>query len=114
MDSDIITIFIPLLVLILEPLLIGLTIAANSAWNNSRQKTESQKSSPSGPRDLTKELQQLQKDYDLSIEQIAKITSRKKLKTCRGWVDGSIPTPPRALAEIQAWVEKQIVGKQDG
>jgi hypothetical protein len=113
-DSDIITIFIPLLVLILEPLLIGLTIAANSAWINRSQETETQKSTPSGDRDLTKELQQLQKDYDISIEQIAKITNRKKLKTCKGWIDGSIPTPPRALAEVQAWVEKQYMKKPDG
>jgi hypothetical protein len=114
MDSDIITIFIPLLVLILEPLLIGLTIAANSAWNNYSQKPDPQKSPPSGARDLTKELQQLQKDYDLSIEQIAIITKRKKLKTCRGWIDGSIPTPPRALAEVQNWVEKKYPKKPDG
>jgi hypothetical protein len=114
MDSDIITIFIPLLVLILEPLLIGLTIAANSAWISRSQKPEPQKSSPSGARDLTKELQQIQKDYDLSVEQITKITNRKKLKTCKGWLDGSIPTPPRALAEVQAWVEKEDVKKPDG
>jgi hypothetical protein len=62
---------------------------------------------------MAKELQQLQKDYDLSVEQIAKITNRKKLKTCRGWVDGTIPTPPRALAEVQAWVEKEDVKKPD-
>ncbi|MDZ7667289.1 MAG: hypothetical protein U5K27_18515 [Desulfotignum sp.] len=114
MDSDIITIFIPLLVLILEPLLIGLTIAANSAWNNSSQKPEPQKSPLSGKRDLTKELQQLQKDYALTVEQIAEITNRKKLKTCKGWIDESIPTPPRALAELQAWVEKEYPKKPDG
>jgi hypothetical protein len=100
--------------MILEPLSIGLTIAANSAWNNYSQKPEPQKSSPSGAGDLRKELQALQKDYDLSIEQIAKITKRKKLKTCRGWIDGSISTPPRALAEVQAWVEKEYPKKLDG
>ncbi len=114
MDSDIITIFIPLLVLILEPLLIGLTIAANSAWISRSQKPETQKSTLTGIRNLTKELQQLQKDYDLTVEQIAKITNRKKLKTCIGWIDGSIPTPPRAIAEVQAWVEKEYVKKPGG
>jgi len=53
------------------------------------------------------------KNY-LSVEQITKITNRKKLKTCKGWLDGSIPTPPRALAEVQAWVEKEDVKKPDG
>ena len=33
---------------------------------------------------LTKELQSIQKKYNLSISKIAKITGRKKLKTCEG------------------------------
>ncbi len=113
-DSIIISMFILLVVLILEPLSIGLTIATNSAWLNKRKKTEGLKSAPVEVRNLTEELQQLQKDNDLSVEKIAEITNRKKLKTCQGWLEGTIPTPPRALAEVQAWVENKLVKNSDG
>lgn len=105
-NSIVITIFIPFLVLILEPLAIGLTIAVNSAWMNQNanllQKNHLVKKS-----DLSTKLKILQEKYNLSVSQIAQITGRKKLKTCEGWLRGSIPTPPRALAELQAWVEKE-------
>ena len=111
-DSKIISIFIPLLVLILEPLTIGLTIAANIAWMD-YQKPEPQKYDSPKNQNLTKKLKNLQKEHDLSVSQIAKVTGRKKLKTIEGWLEGTIPTPPRALAEVQAWVEKESV-KPDG
>jgi len=112
-DSHIISIFIPLLVLILEPLTIGLTVAANSAWLH-QKKSSHQNSNPPRPTNLTEELKKLQKDHDLSIEKIAEITNRKKLKTCKGWLDGSIPTPPRALAEVQSWVDKASSNQREG
>jgi len=113
--SIIISIFIPLLVLILEPLIIGLTIAVNAAWMNHR-KPEPKKNDHSKSQILTEKLKSLQKDYNLSVSQIAKITGRKKFKTCEGWLNGMIPTPQRALTEIQAWVEKEYVKnrKSDG
>jgi len=111
-NSDIISILIPLLVLILEPLSIGLTIAVNAAWLNYKEH-EPLKDTSKVTKDNTEELQILQKKYDISIEKIAEITNRKKLKTCREWLDGSVPTPPRALAEVQAWVERES-GKPDG
>ena len=116
-DSDIISIFIPLLVLILEPLAIGLTIAANSAWMNLTKdncQTSATQNNFSNNPNLTKELQSIQKEYNLSISKIAKITGRKKLKTCEGWLKGVIPTPPRALADVQAWVVEEYVKKPDG
>jgi len=105
-DSFIISLFITFLVLILEPLSIGLTIAANTAWMN-YQKPEPQKNAPAKNQNQTEKLQNLQKDYDLSVSQIAKITGRKKLKTCEAWLKGTIPTPSRALSEVQTWVETE-------
>jgi len=107
-DSIIISIFIPFLVLILEPLSIGLTVATNAAWMN-YQKPEPREKTPAKNQNQTYKLNNIQKDYNLSVSKIAKITGRKKLKTCEGWLKGTIPTPPRALAEIQAWVEKEFV-----
>jgi hypothetical protein len=106
-DSKVISIFIPFLVLILEPLSIGLTIAANSAWMNNKKSIPPPKTDFKDTKNQTEELQSLQEKHNLTVSQIAKITGRKKLKTCEGWIDGTIPTPPRALAEIQAWVEKE-------
>ncbi len=82
-DSKIISVFIPLLLLILEPLTIGLTIAANAAWMN-HQKPEPKKNDHSKRQNLPEELKSLQKEYNLSVSQIAKITGRKKLKTIEG------------------------------
>ena len=59
--------------------------------------------------DSKNKLKSLQREYNLSIAQIAKITGRKKLKPCEVWVKGIIPTPPRALAAFQAWVNKKCV-----
>ena len=42
-----------------------------------------------------------------------KMAGRKKIKTCEGWLKGTVPTPPRALADVQAWVEKKYVKKPD-
>ena len=111
-DSIIISIFIPFLVLILEPLSIGLTVAVNSAWMY-HEKITPHNNAFSKKQDRTEGLQKLQKEFDLPVSKIAEITGRKKLKTCEGWINGTIPTPPRALAEIQAWVEKEFV-KPDG
>ena len=102
-DSIIISIFIPFLVLILEPLIIGLTIAANAAWLNF-SKTEN--SANKEISQVCKDLRKLQEKNHLTVSQIAKITGRKKLKTIEGWLKGTIPTPPRTLKLIQAWLKK--------
>jgi hypothetical protein len=112
-ESNIVSIFIPLLVLILEPLSIGLTIAANSAWMNYKKNKESIYNEISqNDKDHTKDLRKLQEKNHLTISQIAKITGRKKLKTCEGWLKGTIPTPPRALNEIRVWVKKQGISQK--
>jgi hypothetical protein len=106
--SVIISIFIPLLVLILEPLTIGLTIAANSAWmHHSEGKKPIFNNNAKQAEDSTNKLKSLQKQCDLSVLQIAEITGHKKLTTCEGWLKGIIPTPPRALAEVKKWVENE-------
>lgn len=105
-ESKIILIFILVLVLILEPLTIGLTIATNAVWLNSNNQNLTHKEVPKKRKDLTKELRDLQKENDLSVSQIAAITGRKKLKTCKGWIEGTIPTPPRVLIEIRRWIDK--------
>jgi hypothetical protein len=107
-DSIVISIFIPFIVLILEPLSIGLTIAANAAWLNYYK---DHNSAPSIDRhniiNSTEMFKTLLSKHNLTISEVAKITGRKKLKTCESWIDGTIPTPPRVMAKIQTWIEKQ-------
>ena len=106
--SVVASIFIPLLTLILEPFGIGLTIATNSAWLNQSKKAipiKSKSKSKTKSNNTTDKLQELSKKHGLSAQQIAKITGRKKQSTCESWLIGSLPTPPRALVEIQNWVK---------
>ena len=74
---------------------------------NNKKSTPPPKTDFNDTKNQTEKLQSLQEKHNLTVSQIAKITGRKKLKTCEGWIDGTIPTPPRALAEVQAWVEKE-------
>lgn len=106
-DTFILSLFIPFLVLILEPLSIGLTIAANVAWINHKNEILAPQTNIKDNKKSTEELQSLQEKHDLTVSQIAKITGRKKLKTCEGWLKGTIPTPPRVLKEIKEWIKKQ-------
>lgn len=113
-DSIIISIFIPFIVLILEPLSIGLTIAANAAWLNYNKDDNSAPSiDHQNIKNSTEILKNLLNKHDLTISEIAKITGRKKLKTCEGWINGTIPTPPRVITEIQTWIEKQKKSSQN-
>jgi len=149
--SNIVSIFISLLVMILEPLSIGLTVATNAAWmSNKKEKNpvvvknkqeneiykpgiinppENENPEPitNPPKNqklaittnkpenanLKEELRSLQATHCLSVSQIAKITKRKKLKTCEGWLNGRIPTPPRALLDLQIWIEKNNLKEPD-
>ena len=94
--------------LILEPLSIGLTITANAAWLN-YNKNNNFVPSIGHPKNKnsTEILKNLLNKHDLTLPEIAKITGRKKLRTCEGWINGTTPTPPRVITKIQTWIEKQ-------
>lgn len=109
-ENQIIRVFIIILVIVLEPLTIGLTIATNAAWLNT-EKTKTEQTHPTkttpSQKDNTEKLQCIAQEHQLSASHIAEITGRKKIKTCKAWLKGDLPTPPRALYEIESWVEKQ-------
>lgn len=107
-ESTIISLFIPFLVMILEPLSLGLTVAVNAAWLGYNKSPSISLNIKKGENeDTAEELRKLQKDHNLSTAQIAKITNRKKIKTCEEWIQGKIPTPLRAVSDVKTWVEKQ-------
>jgi len=106
--TDAIAIFILFLVLVLEPLSIGLTVAVNAAWMPSEIiMSEAKSQSLLQVRDPADVLAAICKEYQLTISKLASITGRKKHKTCEGWLNGTAPVPERALRVVQAWANKQ-------
>ena len=102
-ESDAIALFILFLVSVLEPLSIGLTVAASAAWTRQRIVPEMKLK----PDTSIGEINEIQDKYHLTADQLAKITGRKKTKTCQAWLNGTTPVPPRALKAVEKWVEKQ-------
>jgi hypothetical protein len=105
---DAIAIFILFLVLVLEPLSIGLTVAVNAAWMPSEITPEVKSQPPLKARDPADVLKAICKEYQLTISKLARITGRKKQKTCEGWLNGTTPVPARALRAVQIWVKKNL------
>lgn len=105
-DTDAISALILLLVLVLEPLSIGLTVATTAAWM-ARKSPQKELSEIIQSNHSNKELVELAKKHNLSISQIVKITGRKKPKTCEQWLSGKAPIPARALRAIRAWANRQ-------
>jgi len=102
-ESHAIALFILFLVIVLEPLSIGLTVAASAAWTRQRIVPEMKLK----PDTSIGEINEIQDKYHLTADQLAKITGRKKTKTCQAWLNGTTPVPPRALKAVEKWVEKQ-------
>ena len=107
--ADTIAIFILFLVLVLEPLSIGLTVAVNAAWMPPEIMPEVKQQQPFQARDPADVLAAICNEYQLTISKLASITGRKKQKTCEGWLNGTAPVPERALRAVQAWANKQDI-----
>jgi len=101
--TDAVAGLILLLVLVLEPLSIGLTVAATAAWLSRKNppKIKTKRSTS------TEELNEIQEKFGLTVPQLAKITGRKKPKTCEGWLNGKTAVPLRALRAVRAWADRQ-------
>lgn len=102
-ETDAIAMLILVLVLVLEPLSIGLTVATSAAWMT--QKTMPEKI----PQDAhpNEELITLKKQHNLTVKQLVQITGRKKPKTCEAWLNGTVPVPVKALQAVRAWANSQ-------
>jgi hypothetical protein len=102
-DRDAIAALIILLVMVLEPLSIGLTVATSAAWMSQKitPKTKPQCSSSS------EELKAMRDRYNLTADQLLNITGRKKKKTCEAWLNGTTPIPERALRSVRTWTKER-------
>jgi len=102
-ETDAIAMLILILVLVLEPLSIGLTVATSAAWMTQKITTKEKPAcDPSN-----KELIALRKQYNLSVGQLVSITGRKKPKTCEAWLNGTTSVPAKALQAVRAWANKE-------
>jgi hypothetical protein len=101
-DEHAISCLILLLVLILEPLSIGLTVAVNAVWADRKPPQEEIREDQS----LNQEFLDFVSKHNLTVEQIAKITNRRRLRTCQEWLDGKTPVPKRAVRAVREWAIK--------
>ena len=106
-ETDAIAILILILVSVLEPLSIGLTVATSAAW--AKKEAPSRQCLPQNAEDTDtdQQLRSIVKKHNLSVSQLASITGRKKVKTCKAWLDGTTPVPVKALQAVRAWTHKQ-------
>ena len=102
-SNNAIFILILLLILVLEPLSIGLTVAVSASFVSEKSKQEI-KPQQNGSES---EFGMLKKKYNLTVDQLIKITGRKKVKTCKAWLNGTTPIPDRALRAVRIWAKKQ-------
>lgn len=106
------TVFILVLVAVLEPLSIGLSVAASAAWQiaPSENETANPKGRPGVRRSgaaTRSAFLQIVSDYNLSTKEVAAITGRKKPGTAEAWMNGTARIPPRALRTLRRWASKQ-------
>lgn len=106
-ETDAVAMLILLLVLVLEPLSIGLAVAASAVWVKTEPATEEKSHKITPSKDSAEALRALCDKYNLTISQLADITGRKKEKTCEEWLNGTMQVPARALRAIQTWVKQQ-------
>jgi len=106
-ETDAIALLILILVSVLEPLSIGLTVATSAAWAKNAAPSKQCLHQNAEDTDTDQELRSIVKKHNLSVSQLASITGRKKVKTCKAWLDGITPVPVKALHAVRAWTHKQ-------
>jgi hypothetical protein len=117
-----ISIFVLILVAVLEPLAIGLAVASSSLWQKSGKinhraaetATDTAKAAAKTAKEPIKaahpytiELRAIAKRHNLKIMDITKITSRKKLQTVQGWLEERPIIPIKALRVLRRWAATQ-------
>jgi hypothetical protein len=105
-------VFILVLVAVLEPLSIGLSVAASAAWQSaqSESKAADQQVRAGGGRtgaDTRSAFMQIISEHNLGTKEVAAITGRKKPGTAEAWMNGTARVPPRVLKILRRWAAKQ-------
>ena len=105
------TLFILVLVMVLEPLCIGLAVATSAAWLPAAQENDT--SNHVGKTEIRKRdgirrsFMDIVNTFDLSAKEVAGITGRKKPVVVEAWLDGSVRVPPGVLRTMRRWANDQ-------
>ncbi len=106
-----ISIFVLFLVAVLEPLSIGLAVAASSTWRvgggMGQTAVEMAQKTAKAAHPYTIELKAIAERHNLKTKDIAKITGRKQSETVDGWLDENPLVPIKALRLLRRWTAKQ-------
>ncbi len=106
-----ISVFVIFLVAVLEPLSIGLAVAASNVWQISggmgQTAVEMAQKTGKAAHPYTIELKAIAERHNLKIEDVAKITDRKQAETVEGWLNGKPAIPIKALRLLRRWTAKQ-------
>lgn len=111
-ESQVITLFILLLVAILEPLSIGLTVATSMSWQKrNTEKTVNQTIKKAVIETNLKnsrnnELMRISDKYGLKADDIARITRKKKNRAVHRWLSDNAEIPESALNKIRLWTQQ--------
>ncbi len=106
-----ISMFVLILVAVLEPLSIGLAVATSCTWrvggSMGRTAAEMAQKTAKAVHPYTIELKAIAERHNLKTMDIAKITDRKQSETVDGWLDEKPLIPIKALRLLRRWEAKQ-------
>jgi hypothetical protein len=108
--------FVGFLVCIIEPLSIGLAVAASMAWagrikpadtadddGRPRQTAETAKETGQTASPVHHAFIRIIERHNLKLMDIARITGRKQTQTVASWVSGKQPIPEKAMRAMRKW-----------
>jgi hypothetical protein len=104
-----ISVFVLILVAVLEPLSIGLAVATSCTWRvgDGQPAAETAQKTANTADSYTVELREIAEQHNLKLKDIAKITDRKQAETVEGWLDEKPLIPIKALRLLRHWAAKQ-------
>jgi hypothetical protein len=104
-----ISMFVLILVAVLEPLSIGLAVATSSTWRvgDGQPVAETAQKPAKAADPYTVELREMAEQHNLKTKDIAEITDRRQLETVEGWLDEKPIIPIKALRLLRRWEAKQ-------
>ncbi len=104
-ESLIAKLFILALTLILEPLSVGLVIAASVQWKTESEPEtdtpEPQREKTEKPETPLEEFHRICRDSNLTFRDVARITGRKREETVQAWANTQTPLPKDILSKLR-------------
>ena len=102
-----VSVFILLLVAVLEPLSIGLAVAASSAWGKDSRSAKTAEAPAENTHPYTVEFKQIIDRHNLTAEAVGRITGRTKTATIGGWLIEEPVIPIKSLRLLRQWAARR-------